>query len=79
MTASINRGTEGKELVTSQIVAWCRDCGYHVQASEIGGNCVGYPDCPRTLIKRRFWICAECGCHYAKQADALGHTCHECY
>lgn len=65
----------------SRIVAWCRDCMYHLPANEIGGKCFGAPDCPRTLIKRRMWVCSvsECEQAYAKLEAAKDHVCFSAY
>ena len=70
--------TETRQI-ESKLVAWCRDCDYHVGIEEVGGRCIGDGECQRTLIRRRFWVCSECGCHYVDKAEAEGHECYECY
>ncbi len=65
----------------SRLVAWCRDCLYHVYADEIGHPCLSSPDCPRTLVKRRMWVCSvvECEQAYRKLEEAKNHDCYSAY
>ena len=71
------RAADTARRIESKIVAWCRDCLYHITEEEIGGRCL--MDCERTLIKRRLWICSECECSYRLKSKAEDHICHECY
>ncbi len=61
---------------TSQLVAWCRDCLWWLPEEEIGGSCPG-EDCPRTLVKRRMWICSVPDCHQAYRIKGVANN-HEC-
>ena len=60
---------------TSQLVAWCPDCCIWCPEDHIGGGCL--MDCPRTLVKRRMWVCNVMDCHqaYKKLEDAENHDC----
>ncbi len=60
----------------SRLVAWCPDCIWHLPETHIGQMCPA-EDCPRKLIKRRFWICdvTECQQAYRTKTGAKEHVC----
>lgn len=68
---------------TWQLVAWCRECQIWFIEDEIGAKC--WMECtidgPRTLVKRRFWICSVCGCEMAFKdlEEAKNHDCFSAY
>lgn len=41
------------------LVAWCAQCQHYLPLEDAGTRCPSL-DCPRTLRKRRVWICATC-------------------
>ena len=65
-------------IPTSELVAWCPSCKWHLPADAIGDTCPG-DECYRKLLKRRGWICTTCEMQdvYFSKADYLNHGGHE--